>query len=550
MVGQLNDRMRVSRRSFINLALLGAAAQAADTHGAEITLSFAPHGSASLANARLWKSVGNSAIYVGNLNEHLTAWFELRGEDVLAWVENSTTNVAGIRSYEGDLSLTVNGQTRATHKIVLCPRQRAAACLPQRLGGGESPLVAAEVDPNVVPFYGVRASERLSAAAIKDYVPLAQGLFPNGMGDGGYDPSIGILPSWDALYLSDKNPRALRQVLVMALLAGRYGIHFRDDKTLELLSFSGRPNLSYNASTKNDMATPGTGVGAPHWALSHHPSIGFLAYLLTGWQYFADQVRFAASYNHFFQVDWTRMFDKGVLLTNAGANQTRGAAWSFRTLVQAAILTPGSQYAAALQHNVDYYHASFVTKPHCPQGWFIPYVDYTGKGDGKYMHSGWMDDFFGAALGYALCALPSDKLHALFAEHSKSLLGRLGPAGDPTAYSYRDAAPYTIAVAPSDTPDFAGGKGPWFQNWGDVYEATTGKRNTDTTEGDPRGGYWPSATSYWGNLLPALAYAHKFAVPGAAEAFARLRRSPGWPTFLRGFADAPVWGVTMGLPLT
>jgi hypothetical protein len=196
--------------------------------------------------------------------------------------------------------------------------------------------------------------------------------------------------------------------------------------------------------------------------------------------------------------------------------------------------------------NIDYYHSLYVAQTNNPHGWVRPYSDY-GTVD-IYFEASWMQDFFTAsigmsrALGLPLTSTTSTKLAEFFAWKANSIVGRFGGTGT-DEYLYRDAAPYVIAIAPSDTPDFVTGTGPWYTNWGDAYTDTPHESAGDRIEGDLRGSYFPDPTSYWGNLQPALAYAVRFGVTGADAAYARMTGASNWYLFDDAADAQPVWGV-------
>lgn len=60
-----------------------------------------------------------------------------------------------------------------------------------------------------------------------------------------------------------------------------------------------------------------------------------------------------------------------------------------------------------------------------------------------------------------------------------------------------------------------------------------------------RGGHYPDATSYWGNLQPAIAYAVEHGVSGAQAAYNRMSAAPNWGQLLGSFNTAPVWSVRL-----
>jgi hypothetical protein len=205
-----------------------------------------------------------------------------------------------------------------------------------------------------------------------------------------------------------------------------------------------------------------------------------------------------------------------------------------------------SEFLASMSSNVDYYHSMYVAQKNNPMGIVAPYSSYTA-GSGHYSEAAWMQDFFTAAIGYSIdldlgmSADSASKLMAFFSWKAQSIIGRLGSTAQ-TEFLYRDAAQYTLAVAPSDNPDYATGTGPWYASWGDVYKATLGTANPGAN-GALRGGNFPDSTSYWGNLLPAIAYAVHHNVPGAATAYARMTSASNWNDLVTGFANAPVWAV-------
>jgi hypothetical protein len=514
---------------------------------------------------------------VGN-DPHLVAWLEVRlyiggAVEILPWVENGYLNVAAPINKKGEFSFSLNNNERFRKTFDLPSHSRTV------LIAGSSLTYWLANDPEIVPSHdraylqatrlvpsysaAVPATATVWSLLAQTYVPLQQSNYANGMGQAGYQSAIGLLPEWDVLYLASNNSKAYAGVIVNAYSAGRFGTHYRDETTNRPFRFSRYPNLvvdggagtgidNTGASSKN-MFTPAVqGTAPPSWDTAHHPSVGFTAYLLTGRFYFMEEVQFAANVNYLKNSDQTRKFSAGVFLSNAGANITRGAAWAVRTLVQAACVTPDndtalrSEYITSMAANVDFYHATYVAQPNNPFGFVAPYANYTG-GVGYYSESAWMQDFFTAAFGYAIDLEPAMpqasivRLASFFAWKAQSIIGRLGGIA-PTEYLYCQAAVYTVAVAPSETPNFIDGSGPWYKNWGEIYAATLRAQNPGVA-GALSGGNYPEPTSYWGNLQPAIAYAVQHKVPGAQEAYARMRSAPNWRLINDRFNDSPVWSV-------
>lgn len=508
---------------------------------------------------------------------HLVGWLEVRlyrggAVEILPWVENGYLNVARPSNKSAAYTFDLGGTRRFSGTIDLPNHCRSVLVSGATLSHwlGTAPQITLNHDKaylqatGLVPTYGasVPASASVWTYLVNSFTPLQQGNYANAMGQAGYQPSIGILPEWDTLYLASNDPRAFPGVIMNAYSAGRYGIHYRDENTLRPFRFSSYPNLvvdggastgisNTGASTKNTFTPATSGTAPPTWDIPHHPSIAFTAYLLTGRFYFMEEVQFAATTNYLVNTDATRKFSAGVFLSNAGANTTRGAGWAIRTLAQAACVCPDddplrAEFAASMAANVDFYHSTYVAQRNNPHGFVAPYSNYTA-GAGKYSEAAWMQDFFTASVGYALDMAPgltsasTTKLSEFFAWKAQSVIGRLGGTA-PTDFLYRDAAQYTVAIAPSDNVDFSTGAGPWYANWGEIYRATLGTANPGIA-GPLRGGNYPEASSYWGNLQPAIAYAVRHNVPGAMAAYTRMVTASNWNEIVAGFALAPVWSV-------
>jgi hypothetical protein len=506
----------------------------------------------------------------------LAAWFEVRlwkdGQiEILPWIENGYLNKTGVTEKIGTASVSISGTQKFSQSLTVLHHTRTPLVSGTTFSYwmGTNPQVTFKHDTaylqktKLVPTYGANTPTGSSVLAglATSYTPFAQANYPNGIGQTGYHPSIGLLPEWDVLYLtSGGDPRALASITVNAYSAGRYGIHYRDEKTNRPLKFSSYPNLvtdgsalsSTGASTTNSYTPSPGGSSPPSWATSHAPSVGFMAYLLHGRFYFMEEAQFAATIVFLKQTDWARQFTKGILETAAGANTTRGVAWGLRTYLHAALATPDgdplkTELTKAIDENILYYHSRYVAKANNPQGVVQPYSDFTA-GDNIYVHSIFMDDFLIAAFGYILDTRASGsavsaQATAFFNWEAQSVIGRLGQAGVSTQFDFRDAAHYTIPVAPSDSADWISGTGPWYANWGDLYRATMGSEAGTALPNQLRGAYFPETTAYWGNLQPAIAYAVTHNVPGASAAYARMTGASNWSQFSDNLSDAPVWGI-------
>jgi len=557
--------------------------------GASASISYASYGSASWSGS-VWDTPFLSPVSGPEMSSwvyrqaigsdaHLVAWMEVRlyrsgALEIVPWIENGYLLRAGPGERSGTATFAINGATRFSGTLTLYNHTRAVLASGKALShwlNGE-PGITFKHDmgylqlTGLVPAYRGVTSANSSAIGrlTTTYTPLAQANYPNGMGSAGYDSSIGPLPEWDVVYMtSDGNENAWRAVQVNGYAAGRYGTHFRDESTNRAPLLNSYPNLVLDsssglggtgASTKNQYAPSATGGTAPQFASTHMPSIGFLAYLMTGRWYFLDEMQLLASTLLLKQTDNVRDYSKGVIQTNAGANTVRGAAWTLRALTSAASMTPDDDAAersylvGVIEANVDWYYARFAAIPSNPLGVIEPYGGDFNSSDNKLEASIWQDDFFTWAfanirpheiVGDARAA----KLNAFLEWKFRSIIGRFGSnqAGN---WSYRNAAGYYVPIAPTETPDWDSGAGPWYSNWGQAYVAA----GLGYDAGNSLLGSYITgnglATSYWGNLQPAIAYAVEFGAVGALDAYNRMVGADNWQTAATYFdTDTPVWSV-------
>jgi hypothetical protein len=516
------------------------------------------------------KAVGSDA--------HLVAWLEVRlyaggAVEVLPWIENGYLNVPAPTNKSATYTFSLNGSQRFSQALNVLNHTRTPLLSGAQLSHwlGADPGVTIKHDTaylqstELVPTYtaSVSPSAAVVSALPSTYSPFQQGNHSSAMGAAGYHGSIGILPEWDVLYVTCTSMSIGAAVQRNAYSAGRYGVHYRDETTNRPLRFSSYPTTlmgggsgvqGIGSSTTNTSTPAATGPEPPQYTISHHPSMGHMAYLLTGRFYFMEQLQFVATANYLKSSSAPRENASGVMQTWS-ANTTRGAAWGLRTLAQAACMTPDddvvlrNEFLASIEANINRQHATYVAQSNNVFGWMEPYSDYTGVGDAQYFEAAWMQDFYTAVLGYTkamalgIGASANAKLTEFFTWKAQSVVGRFGGTGA-GEYLYRDAAVYTISVSPSDAPNFRTGAGPWHASWGALYAATwatNGVRPKEVGDGTLRGTV--DSTTYWANLLPALSYAVRHGVTGARAAYDKMVAAPNWAGIRDGFALAPVWGM-------
>jgi hypothetical protein len=126
--------------------------------------------------------------------------------------------------------------------------------------------------------------------------------------------------------------------------------------------------------------------------------------------------------------------------------------------------------------------------------------------------------------------------------HAQFPVGLLGTR--PDGYCFRRAGLYGIAVGPNRTT----GRTTFFANWAETYDAAVATGaipagETCSPGSTLLGGNFPDASSYWGNLLPAAAYAKDFGVIGATAAWSRLTAAGNYSELVDGFGTYPHFAI-------
>jgi hypothetical protein len=192
------------------------------------------------------------------------------------------------------------------------------------------------------------------------------GLYNRALGQAGASPWIGLMPTWETVYLLTMRPELLEMTLGHAELAGRFPVHFREAdasagthgsflRTASVETF-GRvvsvdarrtvtlTDLGASCGTSYDRDRIQTGpITTDGWSVSiaHLPSPNFLAYLLTGKYFHLEEVQFLGAYVAGSKLgcyggNYARQGDAGYV----NHTNVRGDAWGFKALVQAAFLSP------------------------------------------------------------------------------------------------------------------------------------------------------------------------------------------------------------------
>lgn len=241
---------------------------------------------------------------------------------------------------------------------------------------------------------------------------------------------IGPLPGWTAIALVSGDPRMYQVMFDLADRAGYWDIHWRDSlrsgatiANADVFSLDVHPQFSlFNPSSAADSY-----VGSSHYNRegdylpiptlpqtrpsvswepdrSHQPSLAYLPYVVTGDRFYLDELDFWASWS---LMNLAYDYREGANGYLTAESQSRGQAWTMRTLGHAAWIAPegdwkGSYFTTKLNGNLANFRSKVV--PGNPLGawaWIDPattwgYNTYElpyASADVVHVTSPWMHNF-------------------------------------------------------------------------------------------------------------------------------------------------------------
>ena len=300
---------------------------------------------------------------------------------------------------------------------------------------------------------------------------------------------------------------------------------------------SGRPSWTVEGPNAGGDTT--VGAGTLVWDNAHHGSGGYLAYLLTGDYLFLETMEMQASLAYL-MISSSQGLGPARILTG----QTRAMGWANRTVGQyAAVAPPGpitDDYRALLAANAAH--------------WRGVAAGLAGKKLGL--------ELLLRARRYRRRARPLGPLAGEFADPGLRLCERFQPLADMTdwnavrdyayqfpvgllgaggsdGYCFTQASQYTLKVADEATSVL----GTTYASWGAVYAKMFGAAPCgNTLLGASGGAPEAAATGYYGNLMPAIAYAVDHRAPGAAAAWARFTAAANFSLVQSsGFDSVACW---------
>ena len=397
-------------------------------------------------------------------------------------------------------------------------------------------------DSRLVPNYGKDGpSDTTLDGLYQSYMPLEKGNWTTAMGNAGYQPQIGLLPLWDALYInSGGDARAYKSVLANAETLNSYPIIWADPVSNQPIVVADWP--TWTTGGAGGGGDYGYAAGDLAWELNHHPSGAYLAYLITGDYYHLETMQYHSALLYLSTTSGAGSGEARIL-----GGETRGKAWTARTLGQLAGISPADPIsdglAGVLNSTINRWHEIVQTPDLNGLGYFSAYgATWPGFAHGDGQEAPWQQHFWMQSLGHIADLEALTDMSALIAVRDhlyQGVVGILGPNGE-DSFCFNNGAAYAAKVSPVDDrtdPTL------WYDTWGEVYTATYGTPNTSCGN-SLSGSLLEAETSYWGNLLPAIAYAVEDGAPGAAESWTRLISAENFSVVENsGFEDIPVWGV-------
>ncbi len=519
----------------------------------------------------------------------LEAWFEVRvykgsRVEVFPWIER-TPLTTGTTNDVRTWTLRIAGQMVFSRSIDLKHHTRiplidnsssAFAHWSYWIGG--DPMVEPVIDTvywratKLVPNYGFTTSESTLAALRGYYTPTWVGNIPSGMGSAGYSGHIGILPHWQAAYLSTGDLRGYRATMANAMASGSWSIAYRDETTHKPFRFSDYPKASIEWSGTPSIASSTGGTNGTHDE-AHQPSLDYLPWLISGRWWHLDQMLFWNSRNYLFMNYNTREQASGIVFSG----QIRARGWIMRTLAQllsalptshpcfsgvqnqwqATVIAHEERYILGTRNDGAYVNALGVLGLYSGSGGSSPY----GTEGLHWWDSSWMQDTMILALGEGWnLDLPQTEAsrasHKAVRDHGYKHSVGLAGDGSTGNYNWRyfgcEHMPYAtdaVDLPPEEfLPDWGAVLAVYKQYGGSGWTALP---DLPPTPGAPvylRGS--PAASDSWGYSsgiafhVASLAMAVEHGAAGAAEGWARITGSSNYQSdAATAYATYPTWSI-------
>ncbi len=369
-------------------------------------------------------------------------------------------------------------------------------------------------------------ARRLAAA---DTSPMGPAFITQPMPMAGGRDDIGPLPRWSAVYLLSQDPRAKAAVLANGDAAGTAPLHYRDQRTDLPVSLDDHPGIAmqFGRGEGKDVL-PTVHDGDTPWQLdaAHQPSLAYLPYLITGDQFYLDEVMFWANWNMGEVNPGYRDHAAGLI----HADQVRGQAWAMRSLGEADRVVPDDHpmktyFARKLRRNLEWYVRNFRRNSDrnlaSALGWMDNIYD-------PGTTAPWQNDFLSLAFGQ-LAETGESLAEEFYRWHARFVVGRWTHQAQ--GYCRTMAPANYVHVRTKDGRAIQDWQTLFHENWPGVHECPT-----VITDGAP-----DQPAAYVAYSRAMLAVAAGLGVDGASSAFARLCAET--PRMTAAMAADPTWAL-------
>ena len=341
------------------------------------------------------------------------------------------------------------------------------------------------------------------------------------MGEAGYQPQIGILPLWDASYLSSGIKAAYKSVIANAESIGSYPIIWRDRDTLEHIDLDKFSHWTVNGYKQGGESLV-SGINGV-WERAHFPSTGYLAYLLTGDPVHLDSLADQAALCYLVQT-WN--YGGGFGRERLSTGQTRGQAWCWRTIGMYAALSNDEDFIDMIAFNFEHY-AGNIDK----NGIGITYIGNLSAYGTAGVVAPWMHNFRVQTLGFLSDIDAVENTNSLIKLRDHNYKFITGLLSDDFCLS--QASSYTLKVGPDTSTSIDD----LYDDWATVYKANFNEEPCATYRVPV------TATNYWANLLPAVSYAVDHNAPGARKGWAKMQAMKEFDAWMTDLKKTPGWGI-------
>jgi hypothetical protein len=395
------------------------------------------------------------------------------------------------------------------------------------------------IDTKLVPNYWKRSPSATALNALhQTYVQMSNADLDQNLPGPGFQNDLGLLPLWDALYVTSTDSRAYNSMLANSSSFNSYPIVWRDSNTQLPATPTNWPNYAIGGGTY------AYGAGPMTWSMTHEPSEGYTAYLLTGDYWHYETMLFNASLNYL-----ARNNAIGSGLTRIITSETRGNAWVMRTNSQLAAVCPTgdavcADYQTLLINNVTYWKniSTTLTAP----GIGSVYEYGFGYPSGAGVVAPWQQEFWDMSMGMGSDIEPLTDMTIYNQLRDYLYKFPVGILGDQTGFYFTYGSIYNLQIGATNSTDPHNFYTTWKQCWdGSVALGLIVSPVFDNIlKGDSGGLPANAATGYWGNLMPAISYAVDHGAIGASAAWLRLTGASNWSVIDgAGFDDIPIWGI-------